>query len=120
MVEPALAEVNALADFDAHWEIYRQRGRKVESVRFIVTKKGERERREFNGRAWKNLKGGAIALKAETYEAARRLVPGCDVHVIEAEWRGFINGKPKPRKADGAFLGFVKVWKKKRQGNLFD
>lgn len=119
-IEPALDEVNALADFHATLDIHRQRGRKVVSIRFAVEKKGARERREFNSRAWKELKKGSIALKAETYEAAKRLAPGCDVYRIEAEWRAFTEGKPKPRNVDGAFLGFVKAWAKKRQGKLFD
>lgn len=119
-IEPALSEVNALADFEANWEVQRQRGRKVVSVRFTVAKKGGRERREFNSRARKKQTHGGVVLKAETYDAARRFAPGCDVYLIEAEWRAYMLGKPKPRNVDGAYLGFVKAWAKKRQGKLFD
>lgn len=118
-VEPALAEVNELADFEADWEVHRQRGRKVVAIKFVVSKKGERKVREFNGRAWKQTAKGQIALKAETYEAAKRFAPGCDIYRIEQEWREYCAGKPRPRSADGAFLGFVRGWAKKRQGTLF-
>ena len=60
-----------------------------------------------------------MTLKAETYEAARRLVPGVDVYAVEQEWRAFMKGKGKPRDPDGAFIGFVKAWSKRRQGKLF-
>ena len=41
---------------------------------------------------------------------ARTLMPGRDVHALEAEWRGMWDrtGRPRLRSADGAFLGWVK------------
>lgn len=53
-------------------------------------------------------------LRAETLEAARALMPGADVHALEAEWRGVWarTGHPRLRKPDAAFLG----WVKKRTG----
>jgi Initiator Replication protein len=117
-VEPALAEVNQFADFSADWEISRQRGRKVVAVRFNVFKKGEREAREFNGRSWKKRSDGNITLKAETYEAARRVAHGFDIYAIEGDWKAWCQGKPKPRNPDGAFMKFVQQWAKNRQGKL--
>lgn len=117
-VEPAIAEVNALADFDVDWDIARQIGRKVSVVRFVVSKKGERKQREFNGRAWKQRQHGVVALKAETYEAAKRYAPGLDIYAIEAEWKTWCRGKPRPRNPDGAFLKFVQRWAKNRQGKF--
>ena len=79
-VGPALDEVNTLADFKVDWDIYRQVGRKVVSVRFRVTKLPFRDIREYNGRAAKrSARFGMVTLKAETLEAAKRLAPGYDI-----------------------------------------
>ena len=47
-------------------------------------------------------------LKPETHDAARRLVPGADVHALEALWRAEWQGKP-PRDPDAAFLDWLKA-----------
>ncbi len=117
-VVPALAEVNALADFEADWAIYRKRGRKVVTVRFVVSKKEERERRESHGRTGAQVSQGMLALRAETFEAVRRLAPGIDPYRAEADWRAWCGNKPKPRNPDGAFLKFVERWVANRQGSL--
>lgn len=46
----------------------------------------------------------------EALDEARRLMPGADVHALEAEWRGVWarSGAPRLRKPDAAFLGWVK------------
>ena len=46
----------------------------------------------------------------DALEAARLLVPGRDVHGLEADWRAFWarSGRPRLRSADAAFLGFVR------------
>jgi hypothetical protein len=51
-------------------------------------------------------------LSSDALEAARALVPGMDVYVLEAEWRDFWarSCKPRLRSADAAFVGFVKAW----------
>ncbi|MFD3191547.1 replication initiator protein A [Sedimentitalea sp. HM32M-2] len=53
-------------------------------------------------------------LSAEAHAAARVLMPGVDVHALEAEWRGVWarTGAPRLRKPDAAFVG----WVKKRAG----
>jgi plasmid replication initiation protein len=49
-------------------------------------------------------------LKSGTLEVARSLMPGADVHALEAEWRGVWarSGAPRLRSPDAAFLGWVK------------
>ncbi|MGR3573096.1 replication initiator protein A [Brevirhabdus sp.] len=49
-------------------------------------------------------------LRAATLERARALLPGHDVHALEAEWRGIwaATGQPRLRSPDAAFLGWVK------------
>ena len=50
----------------------------------------------------------------DALDAARGLVPGVDVHALEAEWRGVwaATGRRRLRSADAAFLG----WVRKRRG----
>ncbi len=52
----------------------------------------------------------ALVLKAETLEAARALLPGWDVHALEAEWLGWweVTGRPRLGSPDAAFLGWVR------------
>jgi hypothetical protein len=45
-------------------------------------------------------------LKSETYVHARRAAPGWDVHLLEQQWRDWVEEAPK--NADAAFLGFCK------------
>ncbi|MEZ5925922.1 MAG: hypothetical protein R3D57_16220 [Hyphomicrobiaceae bacterium] len=49
-------------------------------------------------------RGGAVVLKAETYELARRYVPGIDIYTVEAEYKAWCQGKPRPTNPDGAFI----------------
>jgi plasmid replication initiation protein len=60
------------------------------------------------------LPGEGPVLKSATLEVAREMMPGWDVHALEAEWKGVwaATGRPKLRSADAAFLG----WLKKRGG----
>ncbi|MCE8009732.1 replication initiator protein A [Aestuariivita sp.] len=54
-------------------------------------------------------------LSEEALEEARRLMPGWDVHALEAEWRGVWarTGRQRLRKPDAAFLGWI--GKRRRQ-----
>ncbi len=58
--------------------------------------------------------GAAPVLSEAAHDGARGLMPGCDVHALEAEWRAVWvqSGAPRLRSADAAFLG----WVKKRAG----
>lgn len=51
-------------------------------------------------------------LDEETYDLARALAPGWDIHYIEREWRSWATETPKS--ADAAFLGFCRKWSEKR------
>jgi plasmid replication initiation protein len=53
-----------------------------------------------------------LFLDADTYEEARQIAPGWDVHYLEQEWREWIT--EIPRKPDAAFLGFCRKWFAKR------
>lgn len=55
--------------------------------------------------------GQGPVLKPETLEAARALVPGLDVHALEADWRAWwaSSGQPRLRSPDAAFLGWVRT-----------
>jgi hypothetical protein len=51
----------------------------------------------------------AIQLKTETYERARTMAPGWDVHGIEADWRNWISKKGiTPWHADEHYLAFCR------------
>ncbi len=50
-----------------------------------------------------------LTLGPDALEAARALAPGADVYALEAEWRAFSAGKPPPRDANSAFLGWVRA-----------
>lgn len=55
------------------------------------------------------LPGPSILLKTETYDRARTLAPGWDVHALEADWRVWIDKKSiRPWHADAHFLSFCK------------
>lgn len=56
-----------------------------------------------------------VVLKAATYEKARLIVPGFDVHALEAEWRSWMDsgGLDAPKNADLAFLGFCRKHKER-------
>lgn len=53
---------------------------------------------------------GRVSLKSGTYEKARELAPGYDIHGLEATWRTWMEdgGLDAPKNADTAFLGFCK------------
>lgn len=121
-VLPALKEVNNLADFDVAMEYSKMQGRRILEVTFHISKKGGRTRREEAGRAFKRRRGGEeLVLRPETMEKARKVASGCDVYLIEEEWRAWMlqQGKPAPRNPDGAFIAFAKAWYKRRQHKLF-
>ena len=65
--------------------------------------------------------GFSVALKPETFEAARDAAPGWDVYVIEHEWREWVvslldQGMEPPRNPDSAFVGFCRKWASRQSG----
>lgn len=57
-----------------------------------------------------------VHLKPGSYDTARRMAPGWDVYVLEAEWRAWMQdgGLDAPKDADKAYLGFCRKWYEKR------
>ena len=50
-----------------------------------------------------------VLLKPETYDRIKTVAPGCDVHILEKEWRSWISKKKElPKRPDAAFLAFCK------------
>uniref|UniRef100_UPI002AFE2823 replication initiator protein A n=1 Tax=Paracoccus sp. TaxID=267 RepID=UPI002AFE2823 len=58
------------------------------------------------------IEGRVPPLKPDTYERARQVAPGWDVHYLERKWRDWIF--EPPRDADGAFVGFCRKWFERR------
>ncbi|MEO1556332.1 MAG: replication initiation protein [Pseudomonadota bacterium] len=127
-IDPAVAEVNALADYMVEISPIKA-GRRVTHVELrwwrkdgAGTNKAEREltfskvgrRARMQGSAeelkprpaW--LDGMGAALRTETYETARLRHPGYDIYHVEREWRSWAQGKDKPRDPDRAFLAFFR------------
>ena len=48
----------------------------------------------------------AVSLSPETYDEAKLVAPGWDVHLLEQQWREWM--KEPPRNPDAAFLGFCR------------
>jgi plasmid replication initiation protein len=55
--------------------------------------------------------GEGPALGPEAHDRARALLPGADVHALEADWRRFWagSGRPRLRSPEAAFLAFVRA-----------
>lgn len=56
-----------------------------------------------------------ILLKPQTYEKAKTVAPGCDVHSLEQQWRSWISKKKElPKRPDAAFIAFCKKKQNKK------
>ncbi len=53
-----------------------------------------------------------LFLKPETHNKAREAAPGWDVHMLEREWRDWM--QEPPRNPDAAFIGFCRKWFERR------
>ena len=53
---------------------------------------------------------GAPVVSEQAFDMARNLAPGWDIYALQADWLAYwaSSGRPRLRKADAAFLGFVK------------
>jgi hypothetical protein len=67
------------------------------------------EMRRKAGETRPPLPGLSFQLRTDTYDVARALAPGWDVHAIEADWRDWIGKKSiTPWHTDRHFLAFCK------------
>ena len=115
-IDPALNQINdnpIAAGFSVICEPITK-GRKVERVRFTVTKSAERltDEKALKPKTTKppNISGnsGAFVLPTSAYEQAKKAAPGWDIYELERQWREWINDKPKPDTFAGSFVGFCK------------
>lgn len=127
-IDPAVAEVNALADYmveiapiktgrrvthvELRWWRKDGAGTNKTERELTFSKVGRRARMQGNTEelkprpAW--LDGMGEALRTETYETARLRHPGYDIYHVEREWRSWAQSKDKPRDPDRAFLAFFR------------
>ena len=49
-----------------------------------------------------------LQLPSTAFESAKKVAPGLDVYFLEAEWRGWMANKPRPKNPAGSFVGFCK------------
>jgi plasmid replication initiation protein len=54
------------------------------------------------------VQAAMIFLKPDSYDEARQVAPGWDVHYLEGEWRAWM--KERPKNPDRAFIGFCRKW----------
>lgn len=75
----------------------------------------EGDRVTFERRATKASAVRGPMVSPDALEAARALVPGADVHALEAEWRAWwdATGQPRLTAPDRAFLGWIRQRKKR-------
>lgn len=53
-----------------------------------------------------------LAIRTDTREKAKKLLPGYDIYFVEQEWKDWVAsaGKEAPRSPDGAFIAFCKQY----------
>lgn len=52
----------------------------------------------------------SIHLDPEVYYDGRHAAPGCDIYVLEQEWRSWMMDSEPPRNPTKAFVGFCRKW----------
>jgi len=121
-IDPALNQINdnpIAAGFSVACEPILK-GRKVERVRFTVTKSAQRltDETALKPKTPRPRKtpndSGAFVLPTSAYEQAKKAAPGLDVYYLETEWRDWIAKKPQATNLAGAFVEFCRG---KYQGN---
>ena len=113
VLEKAVEQINrnvAGAGFSVRMSVQKD-GHAVKWVIFRVLKTEERKTLDARLRdKEKQLDLFDVRLRPDTYEEARKVAPGWDVYILEADWREWGRrqlGWP-PDKPDAAFLGFCK------------
>ena len=109
VLQPAVEEINSnplASTFTVRTEEVRGARRKVNAIKFFLTKTPERLRLESSIQVTKNAKIAARKSNlipafrgTEIYDQARKIVPqGHDLHSLEEEWRDYSYRKNEPVK----------------------
>lgn len=126
-ITPAIKEVSELSDFLVTMEPIKGAAKQFSGVKLTwerkdlgELKKIEREltfaspgrRERLAGKVEQPIfaMGTGPALRSDTYEKAKKLLPGYDVYYVEQEWRLWSADREPPDNADAAFLAFGKKW----------
>ncbi|BBL77364.1 replication initiation protein [Methylomagnum ishizawai] len=125
VLEPGIKQINANpegAGFSVRMEALKH-GKAVERIRFTLQKLETRVslEQQLKPRPESSapppvepMSSFGILLGTRTYEKAKKAAPDFDIYGLEAEWRDWIQGKPRPNDPDAAFVGFCR----KRQRRL--
>lgn len=133
-ITPAVLEVSALSDFEVTIEPVKGKAKQFTGVRMSWKRKDmpdlQKVERElaFSKVGRKARMSGTVeqvdamppslprtglpALKGDTMNKARTILPGYDVYYVESAWREWAAGKEPPNNADAAFLAFCKTYGK--------
>lgn len=135
-LQPAVAEVNHLADFmvsispiktgrkvthaEMRWWRKDADGVGASARELSYSKIGRKERakpiEEPSAKPLRarpgHLDRKGPALVTETYQTARLRFPGYDIYQVESEWRSWVSTKEAPRDPDRAYLAFFTTFAK--------
>ncbi|SMF97749.1 Initiator Replication protein [Methylomagnum ishizawai] len=119
VLEPGIRQINMNpegAGFSAQMEALKS-GKAVERIRFVIQKLDTRVALEKQIKPRleppvpppvEPMSAFGILLSTRTYEKAKQAAPDFDIYGLEAEWRDWIKGKPRPNDPDAAFVGFCR------------
>ena len=129
VLEPALNQINEnplQAGFTVQMAPVKN-GRAIERIRFSVHKVNERKLAETalkQGRSPTQTLSAASAqgtlfepptlLQTETFQSAKKLVPGLDVYALERQWMEKVHREGPAKNPDKAFLGYCRKISDKR------
>jgi len=133
-IDPAVKEVSGLSDFEVRYEPIRStekgKTKSIAAVKLIWSRKTDlkdvvRElnntkvgrRARINGAVESVAFGPAtaahFALRPDTLEKAKSMIPGYDIYAVEADWKRWAQTKGElPERPDGAFIAFCKTYAK--------
>lgn len=132
-LQPAVAEVNQLADFmvaiapiktgrrvthvELRWWRKDADGVGASARELSFSKVGRKERAAQGASPTLRPRPGNMerqgpALLTETYQTARLRFPGYDIYYVESEWRNWVKTKEAPRDPDRAYLAFFATFAK--------
>jgi hypothetical protein len=130
-ITPALREVSELSDYAVEIAPVKGKAKQFTGVRLSwrrkdvpELKKVERElsfskigRKARLSGTVESVEAGAgevarLVLRSDTFEKARKVIPGYDIYHVESEWRTWARNKPAPDSSDAAFIAFCKTYAK--------